>query len=54
MSWWARVLAHVPGLRPEPPDKARRTKAVVKAADRLLEDYRQQDKALLIIAIKRR
>lgn len=54
MSWWRRLLTHVPGLRPEEPQKAQRAHQVIRKADQLLEDYRRQDKALLIIAVKRR
>jgi hypothetical protein len=49
VSWLAKVLHHIRPPKPDP--KARRAVAVVKSADRVLEDYRRQDVALRLVKV---
>lgn len=56
MSLLRRMLAHFPLFRlPTREDpKSRRARAVIREADRILEDYRKQDAALRLVIVKKR
>lgn len=56
MSWVSRLIAHFPMFRVHPLEVAKRrnAKRVVRKADDLLDDYKRQDKALLVLTVKKR
>lgn len=56
MSWLRRMLAHFPLVRLSTPEdhESKRTRRVLKEADRILADYHKQDAALRLIVVKKR
>lgn len=54
MTWLRDLIAHLPLPRREPDAKSKRAERVLRHADRVLADYRNQDAALRFTKVPKR